>query len=154
MKTTQAWGWLAAGVLAAALNAGYHDGGLEWAHRIADRAQHVSAAVADLANGRADQFLAEVSLMRARDSMTALSDSALANAQDEMARAQAVYARTEAFSAREQARCARIQAERARIEARMADRRLCIRTMVRVNPVAFRSIQIPQISIPRIEIPQ
>ena len=58
MKTTQAWGWLAAGVLAAGLNAAYHDGGLEWAHRIADRVQHGSAAVVALAGGRADQFVA------------------------------------------------------------------------------------------------
>jgi hypothetical protein len=56
---TQAWGWLGAAVLAAGLNASYHDGGLEWAHNAVDQIQHRSAAVLALASGRADQFLAE-----------------------------------------------------------------------------------------------
>ncbi len=52
MKTqmTQAWGWLTAGVLAAGLNASYHDGGLQWAHQVADRVEHGSAAVLALAS--------------------------------------------------------------------------------------------------------
>jgi hypothetical protein len=37
MKTTQAWGWLAAGVLALGLNGIYHDGGAAWAHRAVGR---------------------------------------------------------------------------------------------------------------------
>jgi len=44
MKTTQGWGWLAAGVLALGLNGFYQDGGAAWAHRIMD---HVTARVAD-----------------------------------------------------------------------------------------------------------
>ena len=87
VKTTQAWGWLAAGVLAAGLNAAYHDGGLEWAHRIADRVQHGSAAVVALAGGRADQFVAEAALLSARNDTDrenetgSFSDATLANAQ-------------------------------------------------------------------------
>ena len=38
MKTTQAWAWLAAGVLALGLNGFYQDGGAAWAHRIVDGA--------------------------------------------------------------------------------------------------------------------
>jgi hypothetical protein len=60
MKNTQAWGWLAAGVVALGLNGIYQDGGAAWAHRavnemtarIADR----SEAVLALASGRADWF--------------------------------------------------------------------------------------------------
>ncbi len=36
MKTTQGWGWLAAGVLALGLNGIYQDGGAAWAHRIVE----------------------------------------------------------------------------------------------------------------------
>ena len=59
---TQAWGWLTAAVLAAGLNASYHDGGLHWAHRIASRVERNASAVSAvlaLATGRADQFLTE-----------------------------------------------------------------------------------------------
>ena len=38
MKTTQGWGWLAAGVLALGLNGFYQDGGLARAHRVFDAA--------------------------------------------------------------------------------------------------------------------
>jgi hypothetical protein len=56
---TQAWGWLAAAVVAAGLNASYHDGGLQWAHRVTNRIEHRTAAVVALATGHADRFLAE-----------------------------------------------------------------------------------------------
>lgn len=65
---TQAWGWLVAAVLAAGLNASYHDGGLEWAHRIAEGVEHSSNAVLALATGHADRFLAEAQMLGARDS--------------------------------------------------------------------------------------
>ena len=42
---TQAWGWLAAAVLAAGLNSSYHDGGLQWAHEIVGSVQHNTGAV-------------------------------------------------------------------------------------------------------------
>ena len=45
MKTTQAWAWLTAGVLALGLNGFYHDGGAVWAHRIADQLAEKSEAV-------------------------------------------------------------------------------------------------------------
>src|SRR5215469_1149640 len=76
---TQAWGWLGAAVLAAGLNSSYHDGGLQWAHEIADRVQHNTSAVLALATGRADQFLAEARMLnldRAADRTDAQVDIA------------------------------------------------------------------------------
>src|SRR5215831_8242332 len=61
---TQAWGWLAAAVLAAGLNSSYHNGGLQWAHEIADRVEHNTGAVLALATGRADEFLAEARMLK------------------------------------------------------------------------------------------
>jgi len=57
MKITQAYAWLAAGVLAAGLNASYHDGGLQRVHEIVDRVGQNSATALTVASGRADQFL-------------------------------------------------------------------------------------------------
>src|SRR5215475_5533004 len=62
----QALGWLAAGVLAAGLNSSYHNGGLEWAHRIADRVEYNTSAVLALATGHADRFYNETRLTEAR----------------------------------------------------------------------------------------
>ena len=60
---TQAWRWLVAGVVAAGLNASFHQGGLRWAHQIAQDVEHNSAAVIALASGRADEFLAQARLL-------------------------------------------------------------------------------------------
>jgi hypothetical protein len=60
---TQAWGWLATAVVAAGLNASYHDGGLRWLHQAVDEMEHSSAAVVALAAGHTDQFLAEARLV-------------------------------------------------------------------------------------------
>lgn len=153
--TQQAWGWLAAGVLAAGLNAAYHDGGFAWVHRIADRAQHVSGAVVALASGHADRFLAEAETLSARND--SFSDAAVAEKDREMARAEAVYARVQAIQAREQAHCARIRAEHARVEERIAARQAVMRVPGTEIDTAFRTIEIPEIpgmSPVRIEIPQ
>jgi hypothetical protein len=152
MKSTQAWGWLAAGVLAAGLNAAYHDGGFAWAHRIADQAQHVSSAVVALASGHADQFLAEAQMLTA--SNDEFSDAADAKADQQVAWAEAAYARAEAFQAREQAHCARIRAEHARIEQRIAARQSFMRAPEAEIETTFRTIEIPGIPATRIEIPQ
>ncbi len=68
---TQAWGWLAAGVLALGLNGIYQDGGAAWVHRhvdgvvarIADRSEGVLA----LATGRAEWYLAKANPLAARN---------------------------------------------------------------------------------------
>ncbi len=74
MKTTQGWGWLAAGVLALGLNGFYQDGGAAWAHRamdgvieqVADRTR----VLADLATERVDRVVESGSLVAARDETT------------------------------------------------------------------------------------
>ena len=45
MKNTQAWGWLAAGVLALGLNGMYQDGGAAWAQRVVNQ---VTGEIIDL----------------------------------------------------------------------------------------------------------
>jgi hypothetical protein len=118
MKTRQAWGWLAAGVLAAGLNASYHDGGLQWAHRVADRVENSSAEAVTLASGRVDQFLAEAQVLRARHETTSCRVATM------LARVQTMIARSqtglELMSAREEAQRAKSEANRARMEARIA----------------------------------
>ena len=85
MKTTQAWGWLAAGVLALGLNGFYHDGGFEWAHRVADRAGEGSQALAALAEGRADRFLVEVQALTApTEDASSAADVAMAQVRENM----------------------------------------------------------------------
>jgi hypothetical protein len=155
MKTNQAWGWLAAGVLAAGLNASYYDGGLQWVHRIADRVGQNSAAVLALASGRADQFLAEARMLTARNQTASCPfSSAMARVQSKIARSEAGF---EVMSAREEAQLARFEASRARIEAqtariripaaafnvRMTGASVCPR--VRVNVPRMPAVKIPPI---------
>ena len=134
---TQAWGWLAAAVLAAGLNSSYHDGGLEWAHEIAGRVQHNTNAVLALATGRADQFLAEARMLKLDREAGSVADqiviaenqvphcpfsAAVARVQSKLDESHAHLDRLQALSARQQAReqerLARLEANRARMEAR------------------------------------
>src|ERR1700758_4921107 len=133
---TQAWGWLVAAVLAAGLNASYHDGGLEWAHRIAGSVEHSSNAVLALATGHADRFLAEAQVLAARQETASCPlSAALARVQSRIVRTQTRIARSrvdaerfndgfEVMSAREEAEMARIEADRSRIEAEVANMRI------------------------------
>jgi hypothetical protein len=118
MKTKQAWAWLAAGVLAAGLNANYYDGGLAWAHRVRERVGHSSQAVLALAGEKAAPFFWEARLLTTRP------ETASCRWATAMARVQATIARSEADldreGAREDAQLARLEVNRARIEARMA----------------------------------
>ena len=118
MKTTQAWGWLTAGVLALGFNGFYHDVGSEFAHRIVGRVVYSSAAVVALASGRADQFLQQAKMVVARDeTQSCRLGTAMARLQARVARTDTGLARFEAMSAREEAQLARVEANRARIEA-------------------------------------
>jgi hypothetical protein len=148
MKTTQAWGWLAAAALAAALNAAYHDGGLEWAHRAVEQLTCRTLAVVALAGGQADQFLAKAQLLAARNETASCRlASALARLQTGVAQSAAkseaehgriearIEARVEAMSAREEAQLARLEANRARMEARIAARAAHLSTVAAVSPV-------------------
>jgi hypothetical protein len=118
MKTTQAWGWLTAGVLALGLNGFYHDGGAELAHRIVGRVVYSSTAVVALASGRAAQFLEQAKMVVARNEPQSCPlSTAMARIQAKVVRTDTGLARFEAMSAREEAQLARVEANRARIEA-------------------------------------
>lgn len=169
---TQAFGWLAAAVIAAALNASYHQGGMEWAHRIADRIAHNTEAVLALATGNADRFLAEAQAVKAEnfaadnlvaDDVTQTEDEvstcrfhqALARVQSKLAHSQARFdrlnaamaARQEQEHARMEAQAARIEAHRARLEAEFAN--------IRIPAVAFNRVVVstPKVDVcPRIRV--
>ena len=158
MKSTQAWGWLAAGVLALGLNGFYQDGGAAWAHRavnqgmagVSERTEGVLA----LAAGRADWFVAKSKMVAARDQTASCRlAAAVVRIQTKIARTQGGMARFEAMSAREEAQLARVEAERARIEAQVA--------RVRFAPEAFNpggisvvcprvNLNVPHINAPRL----
>lgn len=147
---TQAWGWLAAGVLAAGLNATYHDGGLQRVHQIANRVENHTAAVVAYASGRADQFLAETRLLTTRDETVACP---LTRVRSMIAQSPEVF---DVMSAREEGQSARFEANRARMEARIAART----AHFRIAPVAFAQVALRAIPAPvvcpriRVNIPR
>ena len=141
---TQAWGWLAVAVLAAGLNSSYHNGGLEWAHRVAGRVQHNSNAVLALATGNMDRFLAEAQLVSAQNSHSCPFSAALAAVRQSIAPVHSEQERFEAMTAREEAALARMEAHRARMEAQMA--RL---SMANFDPVVVR---MPRVVCPRVRV--
>ena len=154
MKMTQAWAWLVAGVLAAGLNASYHDGGLQWAHEVADRVEHSSAAVLALASGNADQFLSEAQLVSARSETTSCRlSTALARVQTRLARTGNGFARFDGMTARQDVQLARLEANRDRMVAQIEAQTARIR--VRVPAVALTSVvvRVPQVpACPRIRV--
>ena len=170
---TQAWGWLVAAVLAAGLNASYHDGGLEWAHRIAGSVEHSSNAVLALATGHADRFLVEAQVLAARQETASCPlSAALARVQSRIARTQTRIARSrmraerfdadrfnnsfEVMSAREEAEMARIEADGARIEAevgRSVPAADFAPAMVSMRKVACSRVRFTMPAMPRIKMP-
>jgi hypothetical protein len=141
---TQAWGWLATAVLAAGLNSSYHNGGLDWAHQIADRVQHNGNAVLALATGNADRFLAEAQLASAQNSHSCPFSAALGAVRRSMAPIQSEQEHFDAMTARQEAALARLEANRARMEAQMA--RL---NVANFNPVVVR---VPRVVCPRVRV--
>ena len=170
MKTTQTWGWLAAGVLAAGLNAAYHDGGLEWARRAVDRVVERSQVVMALATGRADRLLAEVRVLTAEDEAASdranavltraqqnvdeqVMDKALANMQArvdrEVARCQA---RRDVIAARRQARLDLMQAHmNERLALRTARLNMAVAAVDRAQACERVRVRVPR--LPVIKIP-
>jgi len=149
MKTTQAWGWLAAGVLALGLNGFYQDGGAPWAHRIVDGAAEQVAsrswALIDLASVGVDRVVERANLVEARDETASCRlAAAVARFQGRIARTQSGMAHIEAMSARQEAALARVEAQRAQIEARVA--------RVRLTPVALNTLEIPLVACPRVRV--
>ena len=144
MKSTQAWGWLVAGVMALGLNGIYHDGGGAWAARNLDRVVapivNRSSVVLALASGRADRFLAKADVASARGATASCRlATAVARFQTKVTRTQSGLARFEEVSARHEAQFARMEAERARIEAQVAG--------VRFMPAAFQSSVCPRVRV-------
>jgi hypothetical protein len=150
MRMTQAWGWLTAGVLAAGMNASYHDGGLQWAHQVADRVEHSSAAVLALASGHADQFLSEAGMLTARDETSSCRlATALTRVQTRIERSQTGF---DVMSSREEAQLARLEANRARMEAQIEAQTAHFR-MATANfaPLALKAIPAPVVC-PRVRV--
>jgi hypothetical protein len=165
----QAWGWLMAGVVAAGLNASYHDGGFQFVHQAAERAGHNVQAVLALASGRADQFLTEARIVQAQNQTASCQfATALARVQSRVDRTQARVYRFEAMSDREQARLDHFEAMRTRVENRVARIRIAspvvepmvfvtaptasVCPRVRVSVPRIPAVKVPTISMP--EIPQ
>jgi hypothetical protein len=149
MKTTQGWGWLAAGVLALGLNGFYQDGGLARAHQIVDAAIERVAdrpgSLVELASERVERFVQNADLVVARDETASCRlAAAVARFQGKIARTQSGMAQIEAMSARQEAAMARVEVERARIEARVA--------RVRMMPVALNTLEIPVVACPRVRV--
>ena len=145
---TQAWGWLATAVLAAGLNSSYHNGGLEWAHRVAGQIGHNSNAVLALATGNADKFLSEAQIISAEQSPSCPFSTALNEIRRSIAPVHADFDQFEAMSvqltARQETQVARIEANRARMEAQIAHL-----NMANFNPVVVR---MPRVVCPRVRI--
>ncbi len=165
MKANQAWGWLAAGVLAAGLNANYYDGGFQWAHRIADRIGQNSTAVLALASGQVDQLLTEAPILTARDQPASCRVStALARVQTRIAqtrivqtriaRAEAGFDRFAAMSDKQEAQLEQLEANRERMKALIMVKPF----QVRLAPAAFAPLvlQSGPVICPRVrvDIPQ
>ena len=152
---TEAWGWLAAAVVAAGLNASYHDGGLRWAHQVVSEAKHNTSAVLALATGRADQFLVEAKLAAApaQTPQCPLS-AALAEAQTVVvapAFRDFEVERVQMMSARQRARLARLEAERIRMEARLAQLRI---PAAAFNPVVVQAPSFSRCPRLRVSVPR
>jgi hypothetical protein len=148
---TQAWGWLAAAVLAAGLNSSYHEGGLQWAHQIVDRVGHNTGAVLALATGRADQFMAEARMLNVErhESQCPLT-AAMAQVQSSVDQSQFEFDGFQAMSDREQAQLARLEANRARIEAHVQAKLARVRFVeANFNPVV---VKVPEITCPRVRV--
>ncbi len=151
MKSTQGWGWLAAGIIALGLNGIYHDGGAAWARRnvgqVIERIESRTGPVLALAAGRADWFLTQAKITAAQEQTASCrAATAVARFQTKMARTQTGMARIEEMSAREEAALARVEANRARIEAQV--------TRARFEPATFNPVACPhlRVKVPRVQI--
>ncbi len=143
----QAWGWLAAAVLAAGLNASYHDGGLQWAHSIADRVGHNTNAVLALATGNADQFLTEARYVTDSQDLTPCRfASAVTRAHQQIARSDARFARVQIISDRQIAQLDRLEANRVRLETQLA--------AVKIPASSFAQVVVrgPKVVCPRVRV--
>jgi hypothetical protein len=154
MKMTQAWGWLVAAVLAAGLNASYHNGGLQWAHAIADRVEQGSTAVLAQASGHAGQFLTEARLLTARtETASCPFATTMTQVQTRITRSsETSVERFDVMSAREERQLARLEANRARMEAQLARQTAHIRIATAAfAPIAVKAMPAPVVC-PRVRV--
>jgi hypothetical protein len=178
---TQAWAWLTAGVVALGLNGFYHDGGVAWAHRIAERISDRSDFVVQRVSERADQFVAEVRMVAVRDETASCPlSTALAEFQSSMARtrfaqhqtrfAETKIAQLDRMTAREQAQAARLEASQERVEAQVEARVDAQVARMHFAPAAFERkvidpvrirvacprvrLDVPAVRIPVVNIPR
>lgn len=156
MMKTQGWGWLIAGVAALGLNGFYHDGGLRWAHQLADQLESRSATVLALTADPADHLITSAEQVAAKDEAASCRIStAIAQAETRMARGENRVGQWEAISARQEAQLVRMEANRAKIEARIEQMRI---PAVHISPVmvtvpACSRMQVRMPRIPVIKIP-
>ena len=149
---TQAWGWLAAAVLAAGLNASYHDGGLHWVHRLAGRVGDSTTAVLALATGNAEEFLTEARRIELHQQRASCPfQAAVTEVQDDLdtmtVPVRSEFAQLEVMSARQRVRLVRLEAHRARMEAELAHVRI---PAMAVNPVV---VAVPTVqACPRVRL--
>ena len=137
----QALGWLTAGVLAAGVNASYHNGDLQWAHRIADRVGYQTNTVLALATGNVDRFYSEARLSEVRMARVGEENNSpcrfsltRTHVENAMPQADVAFAQFERASDREQAQLAKLAARRARMEAH------------------FAWIEIPAVNVPAVHV--
>jgi hypothetical protein len=144
----QAFGWLAAAVLAAGLNSTYHNGGLEWVHRVADRVSYNTTAVLALATGNADRLYSQARVARVgEESSPCRLSLAMARVDNAIPRSNAAFAHFDRFSDRQQAQLDRVSARSAQMEAQLV--RLDI-PEVAVTPVVVR---VPDVHVcPRVRV--
>ncbi len=164
MKMAQGWGWLVAGVLAAGLNASYHDGGLQWAHQaveqIAGQVEYRSQAVLALASGDADRFLQASRMLTARNEAASCPlPTPMARVQNRVALSQSALngvrlnqARLNLVSAREEAQLDRWEANRDRMQARVEARVNGEVARIRMPAVAFSPVSVRMPACPRIRV--
>jgi hypothetical protein len=149
MKTTQAWGWLTAGVLALGLNGVYQDGGAAWASRAVNqvmaRVSERTEGVIALAAGRADWFAAKAETVVARrETASCRWATTMARFQTKIARTQSGMERFEATPARQEALLARLEADRVRVEAQVVRMRMVSATF---NPLVCPRVHV---SVPHV----
>ena len=152
---TQAWGWLTAAVLAAGLNASYHDGGLEWAHHVVGKVGHNAAAVLALASGNAGQFLTEARVIAAHtEGRPCRLSTAISRMESQIEASDAEIDRVQAMSDREVATWNRLEANRARMEAAVAVEQARVHVaMAGFNAADFSTLKIRPCPRVRVNIP-
>ena len=153
---TQAWGWLTAAVLAAGLNASYHDGGLEWAHHVVGKVGHNAAAVLALASGNAGQFLTEARVIAAHtEGRPCRLSTAISRMESQIEASDAEIDRVQAMSDREMAQWNRLQASRERIEAAVAIEQARVHVaMAGFNPAEFSALKFRPCPRVRVSVPK